>query len=70
MLHIENEVEKRTALEILAAKYSPDHRLSSLKELDKFFSQVCAVELAIEHMTGKAAIELVSKKHNSTGTPD
>ncbi|MTJ92939.1 MAG: pyridoxamine 5'-phosphate oxidase family protein [Desulfovibrio sp.] len=67
---LENEVEKRTALEILAAKYSPDHEQGRLKEIDKFFSKVCVVELAIEHMTGKAAIELVRKEHDSTGTPD
>lgn len=54
--------EKRCALEILAAKYSPDHEQGRLQEIDKQFRQVCLVELAIEHMTGKEAIELVRAK--------
>jgi uncharacterized protein len=55
---LDNEDEKRRALEMLAARYSPDHEQGRLREIDKQFKQVCLVELAIEHMTGKEAIEL------------
>jgi len=57
---LENELEKRGALEILAVKYAPDlteDRRS--QEIDQALDRVCVVELAIEHMTGKEAIELV-----------
>lgn len=60
---LDNEDEKRSAFEILAAKYSPDHEQGRLQEIDKLLKQVCLVELAIEHMTGKEAIELMKAKH-------
>ena len=60
---LNNEDEKRSALEILAAKYSHDHEQGRLQEIEKLFKQVCLVELMIEHMTGKEAIELVKAKH-------
>lgn len=60
---LDNDNEKRSALEILAAKYSPYHEQGRLQEIEKMFNQVCLVELMIEHMTGKEAIELVKAKH-------
>lgn len=59
---LDDEDEKRSALEIFAAKYSPDHEQGRLQEIERMFNQVCAVELAIEHMTGKEAIELAKAK--------
>lgn len=59
---LENEVEKREALEKLSERYSPDHKQGRLHEIDKLFNQVCLIELAIDHMTGKEAIELVKDK--------
>jgi len=50
--------KKKGALEILAAKYSPDDEEGRTKEIDRKFRQVCLVEIAIERMTGKEAIEL------------
>jgi len=55
---IEDEEEKRKTLEILAVKYSPGQEGLS-KEIDGQFKRVTMVELSIEHMTGKEAIELV-----------
>lgn len=60
---LDNEDEKRSAFEILAARYSPDHEQGRLQEIDKQFKQVCLVELAIDHITGKESIELVKAKH-------
>lgn len=57
---LENETEKRKAIEILAAKYSPDLKQERLQEIDKAFNLFCVVELNIEHMTGKEAKELSS----------
>ncbi len=67
-MHIlEGESEKRIAIEILAAKYSPNDEEGRLKEIDREFNILCMFELTIEHMTGKEAIELVKEKHASTG---
>lgn len=61
---LDNEEEKRRALEILAEKYSPDQEQGRLQEIDRLFKQVRVVELAIEHMTGKEAIELIGARHH------
>jgi nitroimidazol reductase NimA-like FMN-containing flavoprotein (pyridoxamine 5'-phosphate oxidase superfamily) len=59
---LENPVKKRAALEILAAKFSPDYKEGRLKEIDMLFENVTVLEFVIEHMTGKEAIELVKEK--------
>jgi nitroimidazol reductase NimA-like FMN-containing flavoprotein (pyridoxamine 5'-phosphate oxidase superfamily) len=66
---LDSEDEKRRALEILAEKYSPDHERGRLQEIDRLLKQVCVVELAIEHMTGKEAIELTrTRRHKDSPT--
>lgn len=65
---LEDESEKRTALEKLAAKYSPDHEEGRLQEIDKLFRQVCMVEITVDHMTGKESIELVRKNNGSSSS--
>ncbi len=59
---LENEGEKRNALECLAKKYSPDYPDAAATEIDRDLNRVCVIELAIEHMTGKAAIETVKER--------
>ena len=63
---IENEREKREAIEKLALKYAPtdtaDHRNTSI---DKEWESLCMLEMTIEHLTGKEAIELVQAKNTS-----
>jgi len=59
---IEDTAEKRAALEFLAAKYTPDDADGRRKEIDGSIERVCIIELEIEHMTGKEAIELVNMK--------
>lgn len=59
---LEDETEKRTALDILAAKYTPDDEQGRLQEINRLFDQVCMIELIVEHMTGKEAVELVRMK--------
>ena len=54
--------EKRHALECLARKYSPDFVHAADAEVDGEWTKVCAIELAIEHLTGKAAIEVVRER--------
>ena len=62
---LEDEKEKRQALEALAAKYSPHEAEGREKEIQSQFSRVALVELTPNCITGKEAIELTRKKHPS-----
>lgn len=62
---LEDEKEKRGALEALAAKYSPEQVEGRQKEIQSQFANVTMVEISVEHMTGKEAVELVRKKNSS-----
>jgi nitroimidazol reductase NimA-like FMN-containing flavoprotein (pyridoxamine 5'-phosphate oxidase superfamily) len=55
-----DEHEKRHGLECLVAKYSPDYLAEGRVEVEKSLERVFIGELTIEHMTGKAAIELIN----------
>ena len=59
---IEEPVEKRRTAELLAAKYDPDNLGNLDREMEKGFDRMCMIELEIEHLTGKEAIELARKK--------
>lgn len=59
---IENIDEKRFAIEKIAEKYSPDDKSGREKEIDSQFCRVCLIELNIDYVTGKEAIELVRKR--------
>jgi nitroimidazol reductase NimA-like FMN-containing flavoprotein (pyridoxamine 5'-phosphate oxidase superfamily) len=54
--------ERREALQSLIKKYSPDYIKEGEKEIDGDWNVVCVVEVKIEHMTGKAAIEIVNDR--------
>lgn len=56
---LEDTAEKESALKQLAAKYSPDHEQGRLRAIARQLNQVCLIELTIDHMSGKEAIELV-----------
>lgn len=60
------ENERQFALECINAKYSPDFREEGLKEIEKDWDRVCVVEIIIEHITGKTAIEIVKKNQLSS----
>ncbi len=60
--YIEDEAKKRSALEILAARYSPEHEQGRLHEIEKSINHLCMVELTIEHISGKESIELIKAK--------
>ena len=49
--------EKRGAIELLAAKYSPDEEGID-EEIARGYGAMAMIEFTIEHMTGKEAIEL------------
>jgi len=56
-----DETEKRHALDCLVRKYSPDYLDAGGVEIERELKRTCALELAIEHLSGKAALELVKK---------
>lgn len=59
---IQDEQEKRTAIEKLAIKYAPDDSVAGRQQaIEKEWAPLCVLEMSIEHMTGKEAIELVNK---------
>lgn len=61
---LEDPAEIRAALERLALRYAPEdsqeHRQSVL---EKGLPAVAIIEVAVEHLTGKEAIELVRSPH-------
>jgi uncharacterized protein len=54
--------ERRHALECLTAKYSPGFMAEGAREIEKDWDRVCVIEVKIEHLTGKEAIELVNSR--------
>ena len=58
---LEDASEKRAAIELLAQKYYPaDTREGRTNTINEAWSRMCLLELDIEHMTGKAARELMN----------
>lgn len=64
---LDNEEEKRKAIEILTARYSPDQEeVHRMQAIDNEFNIVRMIELTIDHISGKEAIELVKEKQLQT----
>jgi hypothetical protein len=62
--------ERRAALQALSDKYSPGFIEEGQRIIEREWDRVCLVEVAIEHMTGKAAIEIaIQKDSQSTAEP-
>lgn len=59
---LDDESEKRNAIEKLAVKYSPDDKTGREAEIKKHWENLCMLELQIEHITGKESIELTKIK--------
>ena len=60
---LESEEEKRRAIENLAWKYAPEEPEEKRNQaVDREFAPLCMLELSIEHISGKEAIELVRKE--------
>jgi len=58
---LETESEKRAAIELLARKYYPaDTQKGRADTIHEAWPRLCLLELEIEHMTGKAAKELMN----------
>lgn len=55
----EDDTEKRSAIEKLALKYAPDDTAENReKAIEREWNPLCILEMEIEHLSGKQAIEL------------
>ena len=60
---LEDEAEKRAAAELLAMKYAPAGSNENRAEvIRQEWPRFCMLELSVEHLTGKEAIELVQDR--------
>lgn len=60
---IEDAAEKRAAIEKLGRKYAPQDTAEGLQRaVDRDLEPLCMLEMRIDHVTGKEAIELVRAK--------
>lgn len=55
---LEREDEVRHAIEVLAERFFPEDESGRLEEIDRMWNTLCMIELSVEHITGKQAIEL------------
>ena len=63
---LEDDGEKRAAIEALALKYAPnDAAADRSRAIDREWARLCMLELTIDHITGKEAIELVKTRRQS-----
>ena len=63
---LENDGEKRAAIEKLALRYAPhDTEEGRRAAIDRDWAPLCMLEMTIDHRSGKEAIELVRKKEPS-----
>ena len=57
---LEDDGAKRAAVEKLARKYAPADRAEHRREyIDREWAPLCMLEMTVDHMTGKEAVELV-----------
>ena len=60
---LEDEGEKRAAIEKLALKYAPESTVEDRKQvIQKEWEPLCMLEMELDHVTGKEAIELVQDR--------
>ena len=59
---VADDAVKQRALELLARKYSPGLEAEGAAVIRDEWNNVSIVEITVEHVTGKEAIELVNKK--------
>ncbi len=60
---LEDDQEKRAAIEKLALKYAPDDSSENRRRaIDREWKPLCMLEMSIDHLSGKEAIELVKAR--------
>ena len=60
---LEDSQEKREAIEKLAVKYAPaDSAANRARAIEREWAPLCMLEMTIDHLSGKQAIELVQRE--------
>lgn len=60
---LEDEDKKREAIDKLAEKYAPGQSAADRKAaIDREWASLCVLEMKVEQMTGKEAVELMRKR--------
>ena len=63
---VEDPAEMRRAMELLAAKYAPASTAEERsRAMDREWPGLCVLEMTVEHLTGKEAVELVKQRQPS-----
>lgn len=63
---IEDNSEKRAAIEKLAIKYAPEDIAANRDDaISREWKPLCMLEMTIDYVTGKEAIELVKERENN-----
>ena len=62
---IEDEQKKLATARLLGDRYNPNQEEALQKELEKGLSRMLMIRFDIEHLTGKAAIELIKEQQLS-----
>ena len=63
---IDSEQYKYTAIEKLSVKYAPQDSIAHRNQaIDREWAPLCMLEMTIDHVTGKEAIELVKERENN-----
>lgn len=59
-----DDSEKRNAIDKLALKYAPNDTVENRRNaIEREWKPLCLLEMGIDHMSGKEAIEFVKKRH-------
>lgn len=62
---LENEAAKRAAVDVLAQRFRPGHDAERWAEIDGAMPRLCVLEMTIEHMTGKEALEIANSRREA-----
>ena len=63
---LEDDAAKRTAIERLAVKYAPnDNADNRARAIERDWKALCMLEMVIEHMSGKQAVELARRQQKA-----
>ena len=63
---IEDDSKKRAAIEKLSVKYAPEDTAANMNNvINSQWNNLCMLEMTIDYVTGKEAIELVNEKQKN-----
>ena len=66
---IEDEAQKRAAIELLACRYFPqDSAENRHRAIEREWAGLCMLEMDIEHLSGKEAVELARERAGEGGS--